>query len=512
MSRAGRSAARAVAGLVVVASCVATTAARAFDAEMTSTTAAQAYSLRTFGGDATLLRRRFTQTLGLEIAGIGDEAARGGAEIVARVRVRLDTDFGVAPDEVRYSPVASRFVPGLSDGALDVMYAYVEGRRLAGGVLGFKLGRQYLVDSLGFWSMDGASLRAEARSWARAEIYGGFEQRGGLPFSTPRFERAGVARGDRTGFDTGVYPGYQRAASAPAVGASIETTGLAWLHARADWRKVWNRGETVLDDVPDPATGALVRGTGTRVSSERFGASVTATHPRLGWVQAGLVYDFYASLVSSRFASVDVFALDRLSLGAEWDQFVPTFDGDSIFGAFARSPSRTITGRARFEASRRLEVATSGGVRTYFTQGDPSTWQAEASRAIAGAGPAPSRDPSALDDLLGDVSARLRLDASTIGARALVESGGRAHREGGDVFGERRFVGDRWLATARGSVYRFGDAERPERDATSFGYVVGLGFRPDRHANVLVEWEHDVNRLVGQRYRVVALVDLLVTK
>ena len=50
------------------------------------------------------------------------------------------------------------------------------------------------------------------------------------------------------------------------------------------------------------------------------------------------------------------------------------------------------------------------------------------------------------------------------------------------------------------------------RSATSFGYVIGGGFRPSPVVEAMLEWEHDMNRLVGQRFRILALVNLLVTK
>ncbi|HUR58025.1 MAG TPA: hypothetical protein VM029_09980, partial [Opitutaceae bacterium] len=51
-----------------------------------------------------------------------------------------------------------------------------------------------------------------------------------------------------------------------------------------------------------------------------------------------------------------------------------------------------------------------------------------------------------------------------------------------------------------------------DRSATSFAYVLGGGFRPSPVLEALVEWEHDMNRLVGERYRILAIVNLTVTK
>jgi len=60
--------------------------------------------------------------------------------------------------------------------------------------------------------------------------------------------------------------------------------------------------------------------------------------------------------------------------------------------------------------------------------------------------------------------------------------------------------------TSRGARDQMGVGFRP------FGYVLAGGFKPVSVADFRLEWEHDTNRLVGQRYRVVALVNLLVLK
>ena len=62
-----------------------------------------------------------------------------------------------------------------------------------------------------------------------------------------------------------------------------------------------------------------------------------------------------------------------------------------------------------------------------------------------------------------------------------------------------------WLG-GRVSVYDWTDPTRDDRDATSFGYVVSPEYRPADLAKIRVEWEHDMNRLVGQRFRVLGLV------
>jgi hypothetical protein len=56
------------------------------------------------------------------------------------------------------------------------------------------------------------------------------------------------------------------------------------------------------------------------------------------------------------------------------------------------------------------------------------------------------------------------------------------------------------------------DAMRTDRSTTSLGYVLGGGFRVGDETMARLEWEHDTNELVGQRYRILASLQLLVSR
>ena len=248
-----------------------------------------------------------------------------------KLRLRLDSDIGVAPEETAYSTISNRFVPGLVAAPVDFMYGYIEGRRLLGGWLGFRLGRQYITDSLGWWAFDGGQVRITTPFYVAVEVYGGLEQRGGLPLSSPRFEQNGVWRGDREGFASNIYPQFLEAHTAPAYGAAIESAGVTFIHGRLDYRKVINRGPVLASAFPNPLTGAYDVYDGTRVSSERVGYALDATLADIGGVKGGVVYDLFDGALSSGYAQVDWYASQRLTAGADFDYFRPTFDGDSIF-------------------------------------------------------------------------------------------------------------------------------------------------------------------------------------
>src|SRR5580704_8643561 len=189
-----------VVGLTLAAS------AGAVEPEITGEATGQFYDVRSPTGETILERRRLTATLGISGYEIlpPDPKDRDSPELTFRARLRYDADYGANADEANISaPQSSQFfVPGFSRGPVDLMYAYVEGRRFLHGTLGFKVGRQYQTDVLGWWSFDGADVKVTMPFYVQVEGYGGLEQRGGLPLSTSRFESDGIWRGNRSGFTT----------------------------------------------------------------------------------------------------------------------------------------------------------------------------------------------------------------------------------------------------------------------------------------------------------------------
>lgn len=526
--------------------------ARAANVEVEATTTAQGYQVAGPWGDTTLDRRRLMQTLSLSAYDLQGSKRVGGPSYSAVLMLRLDADFGVsdqlvgaeAGGETDYaaSPSAgARYVPGLRSAPLDLVYGYVEGRGLARGWVGFRLGRQYITDMLGWWSFDGALLRITTPLFLRAEVYGGFEQRGGLPLSTSRYEAQGVWRGSHADFGANGdsprltdYPSYQYAEPAPAFGAALETAGLNVVHGRLDYRHVYNTGTSITQQFPD-ATGGYRAVDGTRTSTEKLGVAADASVGDYANAKSGLAWDLYAGQLASCFGSVEGHVARRATLGAEADYFVPSFDADSIWNWFTRGGVLTATGRAAVRLTSNLEVAGSAGARRWETEGDPSTFASaecdatnrEGRTASAGCAAgttfdpstsavaaatrdAAKRSPSTTTDALANLSARYGWPSGLVSARGMAQAGERGRRVGGDLAGEKRLSGGRYSLGARTSLYDWNDPLRPERSATSFGYVLGFGFRPGSNADVRLEWEHDMNRLVGQRFRVVAMLHVWV--
>jgi hypothetical protein len=159
----------------------------------------------------------------------------------------------------------------------------------------------------------------------------------------------------------------------------------------------------------------------------------------------------------------------------------------------------TWTGRAEAAVTRHVDLSASTGARWVETSGDPDAY-------VAG-----STSTSRMTDFINRLSARYRTRGGTAGCSGVLERGERGHRQGADLYADR-WLQERFLLAARLSVYDWDDSLRPDRSATSFGYVAGAGYRPGPLTNVMLEWEHNTNRLVGQRYRIMASLQMVVTK
>lgn len=508
-SRGSSTARAAIAGSLGIAALVATAPARALDAEVTSDTVAQFYEMRSPTGETVIPRRRLTTTLGVGAYDlwVPDPSRRGGPELSFRARMRYDADYGADAAETEVTNFG-RLVPGFQRGPVDLMYGYVEGRRFAGGWLGFKLGRQYTNDMLGWWSFDGGLVRVTTPFYAAVEAYGGIEQRGGLPLSLPRYERDGIWRGDRSDYDAQVWRSFEQNRVAPAFGATAETVGLPWVHAKVAYRRVENTGGSEVSFF-DSATVAPTRVGGTRVSSERLGVAADGTLGDLAGAKAGLSYDMYMRRLATAFASVDVFATKRVIASVDYDYYQPSFDADSIWNWFLAAPMNDLGARGSVEATDRLSLSAGGHARIFKNQTESAGTQSASLQIDPSAAYYPS---SALTFAGGgDLTARYKWGEGMVGARGAADFGSGAQRAGGDVYGER-VLETRYVFNARAGLWEWDDKLRPGRDAVGFNYVAGVGYvLVPKTSRVLFEWDHAMNRISGQRFRMMLWLTLAVT-
>ena len=223
----------------------------------------------------------------------------------------------------------------------------------------------------------------------------------------------------------------------------------------------------MVSPFPNPVTGNYDVFTGTRTSSERIGYAMDVSAMKVGGAKGGLNYDLFNSAFATYYGNVDAYLGQRLQIGVDYDYFRPTFDGDSIFNYFNHSPLTTITGRLGAEVSDAVDFSLSGGIRKFTTQGDPDTWTTDTSRADS------ERDDVSITDKLGNFSGRYRYPTGVVGVHGLIETGDRGHREGGDLYGEHRWMGGRWKATRASLALRL----RRRDSARSIGHLVWLRAR-----------------------------------
>jgi hypothetical protein len=514
---------RVPAWLLGLAATLAPATAHALDAEVTSDSAAQFYDVRSPAasalGDVTVLeRRRLTTTLGLGLYNLMD-APQGdpkAPDLSFRARIRYDADYGVASAETDPTNPANFpvFVPGLNQQLVDLMYGYVEGRRFAGGWLGFKLGRQYVTDVLGWWAFDGAEASVTTPYYLKAEVYGGLEERGGMPLSTPRFEAEGVWAGSRSGFPSSLYTPFQPARLAPAYAVALESTGVTWIHGRLTYRRVYNTGSSNTSEF---ANGTPTLYDASRISSDRLGYAMDASLSNLGGVKAGIVYDFYRGDVTSIYGSIDAYLSSRITVSADYDYYVPSFDGDSIWNFFAGEPMNDVGLRANVDFNDQLSVAGGAHVRVYDVQTAAFTYPASCNNVPCTA--SPFYDAAATYfptnghpfDEGADLRARWRTNETNLGLRFSGAWGDEGDRVGADLSGEHVFE-SRYVASARTGVWAWDDKLREDRSSTTFNYVLGLGYLFAPRSRGSVEWEHDFSGLVGQRFRLMFLLTLAAVK
>src|SRR5213075_2665515 len=108
---------------------------------------------------------------------------------------------------------------------------------------------------------------------------------------------------------------------------------------------------------------------------------------------------------------------------------------------------------------------------------------------------------SAIDPMGGaNLSAQWRFGEGSIGARSAADVHRSGDRVGVDVYGER-VLETRYVLQGRAGVWQWNDKLREDRDATSFSYVLGAGYKLFPRSMILADFQHDMNRIAGQRFR-----------
>ena len=328
----------AVVGLFVGAA--ATGRAWAYDFTIDVQTIGQGYQVRGYapsGANELLSRRRLTQILNLGVFNIepagwhGDDADAAARNVVyVDASLRFDTDFGAY---TLARPTGQDSIRELEQSQVDVLYAFVGGRRM-GGAVDFQLGRQLHFDLVDFYAFDGGDALVRLHPYLAVEAFGGTEVRGELPLSSPMYELDGTSAGSR---DPATRPD-QNSELRPLAGAALVVApdGGLPVTARLAYRRMW---AATADRAPgEPDTG---------VDDEKLAATATAEWRRRVFLTAGVRYNLLLATFDDEQVALRVRATERQTFGAEMAYLAPTFDGDSIWNIFSSGAYRDL--RASYE-------------------------------------------------------------------------------------------------------------------------------------------------------------------
>lgn len=452
--------------------------ANAFDSEVRADTYAQAYQIRGPAGSPVISSRRVTQTISFGL--IERPRDRRGVTVLFRARLRFDADFGEACDAATDRCLAQTdrsrpdlYVPLYSQRSMDLAYAYLDVLGIGRGALDIRLGRMFQVDALGFFLFDGARTRLHIGEWATAEAIAGLETRAGFVVSDGRFERDGLIRADRASWDPSLTPFVLDRSMAPVIGVAAETGPGVPIFARMAYRRVW------------AAEG---------LSEEKLGASIDAAFTPWLRVFGDAVYSIPQQTLAVANASIEWRHRRGIRLALDFARWRPTFDLSSIWASFWSDATDLYQMRSEFQLTRGLTLIANGLARRYAlgetgasTDGPAVTdrWNAGGSGALV-----------------------LRAPAYQASLRGTFEGGAVGLRGGVDANAAWWVWPEFLRLDGRLSLWHVEDELRPDRAGLSFGAVVGATMRLGTIADLHADFEDDINRFVGHRFRAMAILSV----
>ncbi|HTM19132.1 MAG TPA: hypothetical protein VL172_01440, partial [Kofleriaceae bacterium] len=395
------------------------------------------------------------------------------------------------------------------------------------GLLDVKLGRQLEVDTLDWWSYDGASARVKTPWHVAAEVGGGLAVRESSPLASPTFELDGTSGGQCQEYVEGATPGEgqwqlpisdfaitndpfradldedwckQRNKVMPTWGASVETTGLGWITARASYRRTMSKSVGPIHS-GDP--GYYPNEFGEQpdwgVNEEVAGGSVRGSLWMGRWDIAPYVEGRY-SLLHGR--------IDQATLGSRvaWRGHAlepqlyysfPTFDGDSIFNVF--SAKAYYDARLRYEfapARARWRAFASAWVREFHNE---DTGDVESGSIV--------RDVAYSSG--GQVGGAVRLGAERSARVDLFHELGYGGRRSGGMAALRWRLRPTLDATGRFSAFSFDEDLREDLDGVSYGGQAGATWRLNLEGVAVHMWfEENHSVLDHSQWRMIGILDL----
>lgn len=394
-------------------------------------------------------------------------------DIVLAASMRWFVNVGVSGPNT--NPADLRFIPGVDDTALAILYAYAEATNLGGGRIDARAGRLVHSGPIGWRSDDGAMVVLAPAEELAVRILGGFENVRGLRLSVSPFAPGGVERWAEEGEGADRYGEPREPEHRPtfqmALGGDAGAIGYDVAYRRT-WRST---------------AGGLAEETAGLAADLTAGPIVVRGSARL-------------DLGAGSLADADARATLRLAGGkhrveALYAYFRPTFDLDSIFLVFASDAFHEATVRYGFPLPAGLSGEIWGSMRRVEDPQDGGD-----AEPVAGS----------LSDLGGGLALRFRTDRWDASARWKLMRGGATSLAAFDLDGEVTLARI-WSVFAVGSLWQYEDRLRAER--YGLGGAGRAGGAVDVTDEVRIEVEaqvaHDTRE--GTTFAVFAWLDLGVT-
>lgn len=514
--------------------------ASAYSVEADVTSLAQGYSLSTTDLlPSTVSRRRVTNYLGLRIDDIalgtrprGQEALQRN-ELAAALELRIDADFGdylCSIGRVTQSSALScldrsssgvRTDPELSNYRPELLFAYVEGRRLFGW-LTVRLGRQLTWDLLDLRGLDGAQLSLQTPIFLRLDAWGGLSQNGALAIDPSLYVLDGTSRSPLRSPDDARQ---QSRAMQPTVGASASLIGFANLQARLSYRHTWSAtadaaaaGCAVGKSCAPPWGSIEDRIAGTvhgRVLDGRLHASAALRYDLLSARVDDAQASLRALLQAGSPLSPDAGSVSaQHSLSADYRYSVPTWDGDSIFNVFGADPyhhaqlrydgrrmlrARSAEPRPSRRTVREIGWSARGYGRMFVDVARPeTTGPSAASTAVASLSTAGG----------GDLSLLYRHAQSHVRVDGFVDLGYGGTRAGGDVAGRWALYHDTVSLEGRVLYTYWADELHDSNRSHGVALQAGVRWAFMRGSLIHVVVEDNIDRFNSSQLRLLATLDL----
>ncbi len=301
--------------------------ATATELQVRARTLGEGYTLRA-ADDSLVTRRRVVQYLDLGVYELlparrsweprRDAETDGQLHLVGSMRLR--GSFGNFAAEG--TPEVARLVD-LNDGRqVDLLFAYLEGRKL-GGRVDLRVGRQFEFSGLDWYGFDGAWTRVHTPARFAVEAFAGLMLDSRLALGYSSFELDGTR-------DTPV----DRLLS-PVAGAAVASSGVSWLDARLAYRRTFTPAQRDPVDLDgDGAPGAQGGRDQELVSAT---AALRLLKGHLSPYAAGRM-DLIRLRPDNIAAGIEVSFANMHTIRVGYLRVLPLFDADSIFNVFSVNP------------------------------------------------------------------------------------------------------------------------------------------------------------------------------